>query len=279
MNLLKSVFISAFVSWLVLVSLYAFIQLASGTEPMISWLGLALTAFAPLGFFIKAFLFKSPRTPRHPVEYSILSGLGLAMTMAMSFRYDQAAGLIHVWSGVTLIAWLIYLRWYSVLPGRNAGVLKVGSILPDFQLETLDGHTVSSEDFKTRAHLLLFYRGNWCPFCTAQIEELASAYKRLEAAGVNVVLISPQSVGKNQSLAERFDIPMVFLMDKSNSAAKQLGIVHKWGTPMGLQLLGYDSDSVLPTVILTDSKGRITFYDQTDNYRVRPDPTAFEALL
>jgi hypothetical protein len=113
LNLLKSVFISAFVSWLVLVSLYAFIQLTRGTEPLISWLGLALTAFAPLAFFIKAFLFKSPRTPRHPVEYSILSGLGLALCMTMSFRYEQSAGLIHVWSGITLVGWLVYLRWYS----------------------------------------------------------------------------------------------------------------------------------------------------------------------
>ena len=279
MNLLKSVFISAFVSWLVLVSLYAFIQLTRGTEPLISWLGLALTAFAPLTFFIKAFLFKSPRTPRHPVEYSILSRLGLALCMAMSFRYEQSAGLIHVWSGITLVAWLVYLRWYSVLPPRNADILNAGSPLPDFQLETLDGHTVSSESFKARPHLLLFYRGNWCPFCTAQIEELASAYKRLEKSGVNVVLISPQSIKKNQSLAARFDIPMVFLRDRDNSAARQLGIVHEWGTPMGLQLLGYESDSVLPTVILTDSKGQITFSDQTDNYRVRPEPSAFEALL
>jgi peroxiredoxin len=279
LNLLKSVFISAFISWLVMVSLYAFIQLASGTEPLLSWLGLALTAFAPLVFFIKAFLFKSPRTARHPIEYSILSGLGLAVCMAMSFRYEQAAGMIHVWSGFTLILWIVYLRWYSVFHGRNAEALKVGSPLPDFQLETLDGHTVSSESFKARPHLLLFYRGNWCPFCTAQIEELATAYKRLEKSGVNVVLISPQSIKHNQSLAARFDIPMVFLRDRDNSAAKQLGIVHKWGTPMGLQLLGYESDSVLPTIILTDSKGQITFSDQTDNYRVRPDPTAFEALL
>jgi len=279
LNLFKSVFISAFVSWLVLVSLYAFIQLTRGMEPLISWFGLALTAIAPLAFFIKAFLFKSPRTPRHPVEYSILSGLGLALCMAMSFRFEQSAGLIHLWSGITLVGWLVYLRWYSVLLRSNTDILKVGSPLPHFQLETLDGHTVSSESFKAKPHLLLFYRGNWCPFCTAQIEELASVYRRLEESGVNVVLISPQSIVKNQSLAARFDIPMVFLRDRGNSAAKQLGIVHEWGTPMGLQLLGYDSDTVLPTIILIDSKGQITFSDQTDNYRVRPDPTTFEALL
>lgn len=279
MNLLKSIFISTFVSWLAVISVYAITQVLKGAEPILSWLGLALSAFGPLVFFIKAFLFKSPRTSRHPLEYSILSGLGLVIAMAMSYRYGQAAGDIHVWAGFTLLAWLAYLRWYSVFHGRNARALSVGSPLPEFQLESLEGHTVSSESFKAKPHLLLFYRGNWCPFCTAQVEELAAAYQRLEDSGVSVVLISSQSLKKNQQLASQFDVPMTFLRDRDNTAAQTLGIDHKWGTPMGLQILGYTSDTVMPTVILTNSEGNIVFSDQTDNYRVRPEPEIFEALL
>ncbi len=276
MNLLKSVFISAFILWLTMASLYALAQLIRGTEPLLSWLGLALSAIAPLAFFIKAFLFKSPRTPRHPIEYSILSALGLVVTMAMSFRYGQAAGAIHIWAGFSVLGWLVYLRWYSVFRGRDAQVLRTGSPLPEFRLESLDGHVVSSESFKAKPHLLLFYRGNWCPFCTAQVEELAAGYKRLEEAGISIILISPQSVKKNQALASRFDVPMVFLRDRNSDAARQLGILHKWGTPMGLQLLGYESDTVLPTIILTDDNGQIVYSDQTDNYRARPE---FGSLL
>ena len=107
MNLLKSVFISVFIGWLAVVSFYSIAQLASGAEPLLSWSGLALATLSPLAFFIKAFLAKSPRTPRHPVEYSVLSGLGLAVTMAASFRYAEAAGSLHVWAGITLLAWLV----------------------------------------------------------------------------------------------------------------------------------------------------------------------------
>ena len=279
MNLLKSIFISSFVSWLAFVTIYSFTQLVRGTEPLLSWLGLALAAFAPLAFFIKAFLFKSARTPRHPVEYSILSGTGLAITMAMSYRYGNAAGIMHIWAFVTLLLWLIYLRWYSVFKDRDGKLLSPGSSLPVFQLETMDAHTVSSESFMAKPHLLLFYRGNWCPFCTAQIAELATAYQRLEELGVTIVLISPQSVKKNLQLAAKFDVPMFFLRDRNNEAAKKLGIFHEWGTPMGMQVLGYDSDTVLPTVILTNSEGEIVLTDQTDNYRVRPEPEVFEQLI
>ena len=278
MNLLKSLYISTFITWLSLVSVYALIQIARGAEPLLSWVGLALAAFAPLAFFLKAFLFKSPRTPRHPLEYSVLSGLGLVMTIAISSRYGQAAGVIHVWAGITLLAWLIYLRWYSAFRSRDTQLLKVGSQLPEFPLESLDGTTVSSRDFMSSPHLLLFYRGNWCPFCTAQIEELAASYQRLEKMGLTVVLISPQPIEKNQQIAARFQIPMIFLRDPDGIAAKQLGIQHEWGTPMGLQLLGYESDSVLPTMLITDAKGQIIFSDQTDNYRVRPELADIEGL-
>ena len=279
MNLLKSIFISCFASGLMVVTVFALSQLARGTEPMLSWLGLALTAFSPLVFFIKALLAKSARTPRHPVEYSMLSGLGLVITMVMSYRYGDVAGSIHIWAFITLLSWLIYLRWYSVLNGRDAKALSTGSQLPVFQLETMDSHKVSSESFKAKPHLLLFYRGNWCPFCTAQIAELATAYQRLEALGVTIILISPQSVKKNLQLAAKFDVPMVFLRDRNNAAAKTLGIFHEWGTPMGMQMLGYESDTVLPTVILTNARGEIIFADQTDNYRIRPQPEVFEKLV
>ena len=33
-----------------------------------------------------------------------------------------------------------------------------------------------------------------------------------------------------------------------------------------MQLLGYDSDTVLPTVIITDQGGRILWAHETDNY-------------
>ncbi len=279
MNLLKSIFISAFIGWLAVISGSALIQLSSGSEPLLSWLGLSLAALPPLFFFIKAFLASSPRTARHPVEVSVPSALGLAITMAVSYRYGEAAGNLHVWAGITVLGWFTYLRWYSVFSHRNAEALKTGNILPDFRLESLDGHVVSSESFKAKPHLLLFYRGNWCPFCTAQIKELANAYQRLEKLGLSIVLISPQSIRKNQSLADRIEAPMTFLRDRNNLAARQLGILHEWGTPMGLQLLGYQSDTVMPTIVLTNALGEIVFTDQTDNYRVRPEPEVFEALL
>ncbi|MFO1228719.1 hypothetical protein [Roseateles sp.] len=36
--------------------------------------------------------------------------------------------------------------------------------------------------------------------------------------------------------------------------------------------MGYDSDTVMPTVVITAPGGRILWADETDNYRVLPEP-------
>jgi len=100
-------------------------------------------------------------------------------------------------------------------------------------------------------------------------------YRQLSASGVKLWLISPQPPGHSARLSKRFDAPMDFFVDPGSAAAKALGIAHASGIPAGMQVLGYDSETVLPTVIITDREGKVVWKDETDNYRVRPEPETF----
>ena len=72
-------------------------------------------------------------------------------------------------------------------------------------------------------------------------------------------------------------MPFVFLTDPGNKAAGKLDIAMDDGVPLGIT--GYDAETVMPTVIITSANGRIIFLDQTDNYRVRPEPSTFIEVL
>ncbi|MDX8400145.1 MAG: hypothetical protein R8K20_07840 [Gallionellaceae bacterium] len=43
--------------------------------------------------------------------------------------------------------------------------------------------------------------------------------------------------------------------------------------------MSYDSDTVLPTVIITDKNRKILWVHETDNYRIRPEPDVYLEVL
>jgi len=279
MNILRSIFISAFSGYIAIAFFYALLQLVRGMEPLFSWLGLVLAAGSPLAFLAWLYLSGEARTSRHPVAVSVFCGLGVAMTMAANWRYGTGSGMVHLWAGLCLLVWFSYLQWYSRFSRRNSKSLVRGSQLPEFTLESLQGDAVPSATFRGKHHVLVFYRGNWCPLCSAQISELAVHYRELQALDTEVILVSSQPPDHSRKLAQKHEAPMQFLCDPGNSAAKQLGIAHRFGTPMGLQALGYGNDTAMPTVIITDPDGTILFADETDNYRVRPEPGLFLEIV
>jgi len=177
--------------------------------------------------------------------------------------------------GLAISGGLLYIYWYSNLGRTRSQALEVGKRLPEFTLKRSDGTPWHSSETVNHPALMLFFRGNWCPLCMAQIKEVAEHYQTLEAMGVKVYLVSPQPEAHTQALARKFSVNYHFMVDEDNRAAKQLEIDARHGTPKGLEVLGYDSDTVLPTAILTDTEGQIIFTDQTDNYRVRPEPETF----
>ena len=112
----------------------------------------------------------------------------------------------------------------------------------------------------------------------AQIGELVDRYQDLEKLGVSIYLISPQHDQATRELADRHGVSFRYLVDRDNEAARRLGIAVANGVPSGIGG-GYPPDSVMPTLFVTTAGGTIVFSDQTDNYRVRPEPDIFLAIL
>ena len=273
--LIKSLFIGVYP----VIALGLFVLPFLGLEPPAWLLGLAIIAALPFPLFLgNLFLYRTARTSENlnflyviPAIALLLSTAGILMTGLEVPQY-----LLSVMAIVSAIAGnSLYIFWYSRFGREDNSLLKVGQKLPEFSLKNADGKTVSSKEIGNQASLIMFYRGNWCPLCMAQIKEVAGQYRELEKRGIKIYMVSPQSEGHTDALAKRFDVNMSFLIDEDSKVANQLQILAKNGLPMGLQALGYDSDTVMPTVVMTNDQGDIIFADLTDNYRVRPEPEDF----
>jgi peroxiredoxin len=256
----------------------ALIQVVAGGPDRTAWLGAAISAL-PLPFLILRLMVKPvERTSENLPLLLMLSAAGVMIAAWEQFMEGVAGwGPLSV-ALVNAAIMLLYVFWYSRFGRIESIQLAVGSKLPEFRLRSAQGDEVGSEDFLGSPAVFLFYRGNWCPLCMAQIREIVGRYQEMNDMGIRVALISPQPDEHTRQLAGMHDVPFHFLIDADNELAESLGIAIDYGVPAGLPG-GYAPSTVMPTVIVTNANGTIVFSDQTDNYRVRPEPDVFLAIL
>jgi len=209
---------------------------------------------------------------RHPwVQLTVaVAGVGASIVSGPLAVLVAALGLAVI---------LGYNYWYSV-QHVSSGPVTVGQPLPPFPLTTVDGAVVDSSVLTQQPHVIMFIRGNWCPFCMAQISQIADQYRELDRREVAVAIISPQKPEDTVELSERFDIPVTYYIDADASAAAALDIVQSGGTPVIFSAgAPANGDTVVPTVIITDATGTVLWAEHTDNHRVRPEPRTFLDVL
>lgn len=274
MNIIKSFFISFIPIWHLYIVIYALEKMMKFDGDWIRFSSLILSSL-PLLLFLSLLLFyrKWARTSRHLFIITTPSFIGFVIVMILFFMNSGIQHSISLMLSMsTFISTFLYVYWYSDNQRSHSNLISNKNAIPKFKLKNLKGETVSSESFIGQKAILFFYRGNWCPLCMAQIDEVAKDYDKFEEMKIATIFISPQSQKHTQKLAQKYNLPFQFYLDENNSAATQLGLLHKSGLPMGMQALAYDSDTVYPTIIAIDETGEIIYNDQTSNYRVRPEP-------
>lgn len=279
MNRLKSIFVLWYpIAVLVILASAVITMVVRG--PDLAWSGALLTTLPFIGLYIRATTSRSLARTSHSLPILVL--LTLAGGVLAAYGYWRSGYTAHgamTAAAVGVAGFFLFDFWYSSFGRRVNEKLETGRLLPEFEARDLDGAAVAPSDLRGKPVLYMFYRGNWCPFCMAQVREITARYRELSSRGVQIVLISPQPTELTQRVAEMFEVPVRFWVDPDLSAANSLGIVNEYGVPSGPLAKTYGQHTVMPTVIIVDGEGRILYTDQTDNYRVRPEPDVFFRVL
>ena len=81
--------------------------------------------------------------------------------------------------------------------------LRVGDSAPDFELEGTGSADYRLADYRSSGVILAFYPGDFTPVCTKQFCSYRDDGERIEALGMPMVGISPQSVDSHERFADR----------------------------------------------------------------------------
>lgn len=89
---------------------------------------------------------------------------------------------------------LLFLGFQSFAQSEEAK-FKVGDKAPSFILESFLGQEINSDEIlkSGKSIVLVFYRGEWCPYCNKYLAELNESNKQIIMAGGEVIAISPET--------------------------------------------------------------------------------------
>ena len=137
--------------------------------------------------------------------------------------------------------------------------MNIGEKAPDFTLKDLNGDKWSLHEYAGKTVVLLFYPGDDTPVCTAQLCSVRDNWSQYQATGAEVVGISMDSEKSHKSFADKYNLTLKLLSDKSGE------VVGK-----------YDVKSWLPgrsarAVVVIDKNGNIAYHKVQSLSLFRPN--------
>jgi peroxiredoxin len=168
---------------------------------------------------------------------------------------------------------------------------RVGDEAPDFALP--DQHRDEiwlSALLHSGPVVLIFYRGEWCPYCNLQLRTFQANLAQLAEHRAQLVAISPQTPDHSRSMAEKNDLEFVVLSDVGAQVIDRYGLRYEVDDETrGLfGSVGNDLDEhngaghwVLPAAatFVIDRGGIVRYMNVRGDWRERAEPADVLTVL
>lgn len=178
----------------------------------------------------------------------------------------------------------------------NTGIAEraigVGDRAPGFQLPDTEGDLVTLAELSGQGPLILtFYRGGWCPYCNLELRAYQRELPAIEAAGGQLVAVSPLTPDNSLSVEEKNELSFPVLSDVGNKAADAFGLVFEldermkpiYKNRLGNDLALHNGDASytlpLPATYVIGMDGVVCYAYVNADYRLRADPEDVTAAV
>lgn len=109
-------------------------------------------------------------------------------------------------------------------------MLAAGTRAPEFTLPDADGQATSLSNLLRDGPLILyFYPADFTPGCTREACQIRDLHAELDAAGLTVAGVSPQSPESHRAFREKYKLPFTLLSDVDRFVIKMYGVQGPFG--------------------------------------------------
>lgn len=160
--------------------------------------------------------------------------------------------------------------------------LFIGSKAPDFKAKDQKGNEVRLKDLlKEGKVVLVFYRGQWCPYCNKQLSALQDSLQYIIDKGATLLAVSPEKSEMVAKTIEKTQAEYSVLHDKGLKIMKAYQVAFQVPENTvtryrnsGLDLEKFNGENganlPVPAVYIIDKESTITYRFFDENYKKRP---------
>ncbi|WJE14205.1 peroxiredoxin family protein [Halobacillus sp. ACCC02827] len=152
--------------------------------------------------------------------------------------------------------------------------ITLGDPAPNFYLPSVDGSNFLFETqrkhYEESWHLIVFFRGSWCPVCIETLKELEVYHAELHKNDIQVTAISAEPLNKLKRMKEKENLTFPVLSDEFFSVLDAFGVyIHKTGAP-------YEDHGAHgePAYFLFNKGGTLMYQQKQTGPFGRPSPEA-----
>ena len=166
---------------------------------------------------------------------------------------------------------------------------RVGGKAPDFTLKDQLGREVSlAGELEQGPVVLLFYRGEWCPYCNAWLRTFGLRAADFSQRGARLVAVSPQTPDNSLTMAEKHGLEFPVLSDDGGEVIGTYGLkydvtAHELYKAGGADLDKFNGEGrwilPAPAVFVIDREGIVRFVSVNGDYTQRAEPDEALAAL
>lgn len=160
--------------------------------------------------------------------------------------------------------------------------LFLNSKAPEIKAKDQNGNDIVLKDLRKKGNVVVvFYRGNWCPYCSRYLKKLQDSLDFIRAKGAQVIVITPEAQEGIDSSAAKSGAQFPIISDKDMKISNGYKVAYKVDQKTldrykmaDIDLLKNNNQTKdaylpVPAVYIVNTEGTITFRYFEEDYKKR----------
>jgi len=179
---------------------------------------------------------------------------------------------------------LFFVFTTSLFAQINNEHLNIGNSAPLILAKDQNGVLIDSKSIlKNKKILLVFYRGNWCPYCRRHLASLQENLNELHKKNVFVMVVTPEKPAKNLETQEKLKTHFSIIHDADNKIMTAYKVAYKVDKTTVTSYYNHVQKKIeqyndanndvlpVPATYLIDNDGKIIYVQYNTDHKIRSD--------